>query len=79
MLLVGIGVIGNNHVCRVHNQAFDRTANSVGPDGGAFRAAGQLKRYPAFDICYFIQTQPMTKTVTTTAQLRNPIGNPSAF
>jgi len=44
MLLVGIGVIGNNHVCRVHNQAFDRTANSVGPDGRAFRAAGQLKR-----------------------------------
>ncbi len=29
------------------NQAFDRTANGIGRDGSAFRAAGQLNRYVA--------------------------------
>ena len=45
MLLVGIGMIGNNHVRRAHNQAFDRTANGVGHDRRGVRAAGQLSRF----------------------------------
>ncbi len=41
----------------VDHQAFDQTANRVGRDGTAFRAAGQLIRYPTESFLHGTQAE----------------------